>query len=212
VGKIGVSPAAPGQAVLARGINPLTDGQRDKVVLVLDKSGSMDAFFLHNRDDTRLAAAKRAAETIVRASSRGMTDIGLVTFSDTVEDRAKPSGAYTGIVGRLGGIRADGGTMFAPALQAAADLGANRIILLSDGQPHDTNEALRTAETLGILGVRIDCVGIGDANMGILQKLAEMTNGVYKYCDTAEDLVKTFRTLETRSRFLIESQGGAQLK
>lgn len=192
----------------------LATGGKEEILLALDRSGSMDITFLDHKK-RRIDGAKDAVDRIVRASHRGMSAFGLAAFSHEIEYLEKIGSNFTGVISRVQMLEPDGGTRYAPIFDLALntlDKPPHRIILLSDGEPEDGPKAIDYAETCGILGVRIDCVGIGESNPALLKEIAKRSQGVYAYADDLAALVKTFAALETRARFQLEFKPGGVIK
>lgn len=183
-------------------------GGKERVLLVIDNSGSMGSYFIDNKNDTRLEAAVRSIETIVRNSSRAASELGLICFSNAAKVLSPISSSFTGVIVQAKNIRTDGGTHYLAALTEALKHSPNRLIFLSDGQPTDSHEEeiLHYCETFANLGIKIDAVGIGEAG-DLLRKMAKMTGGVYAYADTVSDLINTFQQLESRARLRLTHQG-----
>lgn len=178
----------------------LRPGEKERVLLVIDVSGSMGSWFIDNQNDTRLEAAVRSIETIVRQSSRATSELGLMSFDSEAKVLQTISSSFTGIVVQSKNLRPGSSTSYVQALGMAANQNPHRLIFLSDGQPNEREEeVLRVTQTLADLGIKIDCVGIGEAG-DLLKKMATLTGGVYAYADTVSDLVNTFGQLESRAR------------
>lgn len=183
-------------------------GGKERVAIVIDVSGSMGAGFVGNeRHGSRLDAAKRSIETIVAHSSRAVSELGLISFSDDAELHHPISGSFSSVIAHAHRMRTRGGTGYIPALGAALAENPNRVIFLSDGQPTDASEEqiLHYCETFKNLGIKIDCVGIGSAG-DLLKRMAEMTGGVFAFADTVSELVNTFQQLESRARLRLAHQ------
>ncbi len=169
---------------------PPTVEARD-VVLLLDRSGSMDGW--------KMVAARRAAARIVD-SLTSEDRFAVLAFDHEVE---RPGGSAGGglvaasdrnryqAVEWLGRLEARGGTELAAALWGAHSLLARAaerdedrvrsLILVTDGQVGDEDQLVRLATDAG---VRMFAVGIDQAvNAGLLRRLAAVTGG---RCDLVE--------------------------
>ncbi len=87
----------------------------------------------------------------------------------------------------LSRIRAGGGTEMAKGLNAAADMFGNApgdVILVTDGQVFGSEDVIREVHDRG---VRVHCLGIGDASQDrFLSLLARRTGGVSRFLTTRE--------------------------
>ncbi|OBA78849.1 hypothetical protein A9W99_22375 [Mycobacterium sp. 1164966.3] len=159
----------------------ITGAPRD-VVVVLDRSGSMDGW--------KMVAARRAAGRIVDmldASDR----FCVVAFDNVVET---PSGLPAGLLSAsdrnrfaaaswLGSLAARAGTEMAEPLReavnllAASDAGRQpSVVLVTDGQVAGEDHLLRSLAPL-IGRTRVHCVGVDRAvNAGFLERLAALGN------------------------------------
>ncbi len=76
-----------------------------------------------------------------------------------------------------------GSTALAPALRTAFMMNARRIVLLSDGLGNvggNSDAVLRDAREAMRGGVRIDTIGLGYQDMGLLSSLASESGGLYQ--------------------------------
>ena len=113
--------------------------KRTDIVLILDKSGSMQG--------TRLAKAKAAAIQFINEllTEDSQTRIAAVTFSDNYQTLAggfKDSNSKQSLINAINGISASGGTNIQGGIRTANNLLATQstaeekiIVLLSDGEP-----------------------------------------------------------------------------
>ncbi|MDP9075321.1 MAG: VIT and VWA domain-containing protein [Actinomycetota bacterium] len=173
------------------------------VVLVLDRSGSMDGW--------KMVAARRAAARIVD-SLTSADRFALLAFDHQVErpDQLPGHGLVVAsdrnryrAVEWLGRLEARGGTEMTEALTAAqavmagpADPGRSRCwILVTDGQVGNEDQLVRLAAEAG---VRMYTVGIDRAvNAGLLRRLAAATGG---RCDLVESEDRLDRVLADLQR------------
>jgi Ca-activated chloride channel family protein len=153
-----------------------------KIAMVIDRSGSMSG--------SPMLQAKRAVEACL--GSLSVDDrFGLVAFDNLVEVfRDSLANASTGnrAAARtfLDGVQARGGTELARGFAAGAGLvaGGGDVLVITDGQVMGTEEILAQARALG---VRIHCLGIGDASQDrFLALLASATGGVSRFVTPQE--------------------------
>jgi Ca-activated chloride channel family protein len=150
------------------------------VSLVLDRSGSMDG--------EKIANLKEAVGYVV--DHLNDNDLVSVTiFDDQVETLvpSQPARHHDEIKAKLASLIARGGTQISDGLKAGlaevrkghAKDRVNRILLLTDGQTWDDEEAcLALAEEAGAQGIAITSIGIGDEwNEKLLLQLAGQSRG-----------------------------------
>ena len=153
------------------------------VVIVLDRSGSMDG--------APIEQARKAIAACLGALGAG-DRFGLIAFDDQVE-AFQPGLAKADMGERrrahafLDGIDARGGTELGRALEHAAKMlgeGGGDALVLTDGQVSGTEEILDLAHRIGM---RIHCLGIGSASQDrFLALLARETGGVSRFVTARE--------------------------
>ncbi|HEX4723705.1 MAG TPA: VIT domain-containing protein, partial [Pseudonocardiaceae bacterium] len=172
------------------------------VVLVLDRSGSMDGW--------KMVAARRAAARIVDTFTA--SDLfAVLAFDTSIETPpALPAGLVAGTdrnrfraIEHLAGLNARGGTeMLTPLAHAAgllADDSRERVIVLvTDGQVGNEDQILR-ALTPQIGGIRIHTVGVDMAvNEAFLRRLADLTGGRCELVESEDRLDEAMRQIHER--------------
>jgi Ca-activated chloride channel family protein len=154
-----------------------------RVVLVLDRSGSMDG--------PPLNQARKALEACLSALSPD-DHFGVIAFDNQVErfeDRLVRASTEQREAARafLKQIHARGGTELAAAVGAASSLLGGEggdILVLTDGQVFGTDAILAQARGTG---VRLHCLGIGSASQDrFLALLARETGGVSRFVTPRE--------------------------
>ena len=179
--------------------------KKETVCLLVDTSGSM-AFGMPGGPGTRLDAMCRGVLSILGCSDPRRTEYCLVTFNDVAEIRAPKTSHYLAIQSLK--YIADGSTAMAQGINIALTTRADRIILLTDGESTDPeDQVLGAAGRCRSAGVKVDCIAIGEADHKLLRRIAEETGGVFRVASTAEELLKTYCLLETRS-YLLLTHGG----
>ena len=121
-------------------VNTTTEVSKANVIIVFDRSGSMD--------ETRLAAAQKAtndvAESLLKLNTsehRDLVELALITFSTTARVEIEKTTSYADFSHSVNNIRAEGGTNWEDALQTAStvtfdgDGDATYVIFVSDGNP-----------------------------------------------------------------------------
>lgn len=165
--------------------------------LVLDKSTSMQ--------NVRLQQVKEATRQIIDYLEPEDT-LSLVVFSDKAEvilhgkrnvDKAmaksitstiQPGGSTEILQGLVAGIK---------EIQANRNASTvNHIILLTDGRTYgDEEDCLKQAEWAGLNQISFSTMGIGaDWNEDLLEKMADVSNGVSTYIDSPRKIVDTFKS------------------
>jgi Ca-activated chloride channel homolog len=137
------------------------------VMLVLDRSGSMDA---NDVQPTRLDAAERAANTFVDqlpSSAR----VGVVTFSSTPDEMVAPTADHVAARRAIDAQTADGATATGDALLVALNLlhkptgqAHSAIVLLSDGAANAGQDPISVATKAAREKIAIYTVALGTEN------------------------------------------------
>jgi Mg-chelatase subunit ChlD len=180
--------------------------ERVAVVLVIDKSGSMNDRF---QGMTKLGWAKEAAIKLVNLTFDG-DYLGLITFSDfpelTQDIVIVNSTTRDIIVNKIHSITAKGSTNIGDSLKLAVDIlnkpefkGLKRaIILLTDGKHNTGTHPINVLDYVKSSGVLVYTIGLGDPNVGegidenLLQRIAGETGGRYYHAPTPDKLAEIF--------------------
>ncbi len=135
---------------------------------------------------SKMDAAKAELIRTLRAMPDG-TRFNVIFFDDHIAALAHhmmvlEPGTRAGVEAFIRGIKSGGSTAAVPALDLAYAIGAQRIILLSDGLANTGGGAdtlLAHAREQIAMGVRFDTVGIGlDQDADLMQRLAGESGGV----------------------------------
>lgn len=176
----------------------------EKVVLLLDSSGSM-GLPMPGDVKSRQQCAVEATLAILGVSDPKTTAYGFITFESDPHLIAPITSDYLRLYNAAYQPMTSGGTNMSAAISMALNQpSVQRIILLSDGEPDSAERALTVARTAKDLGVKIDTVGIGECNVGLMQEIARITGGKFQKCDTPAQLAAGFARLETRARAMLE--------
>jgi Ca-activated chloride channel homolog len=137
------------------------------VMLVLDRSGSMDA---NDVQPTRLIAAERAANTFIDQLP-STARVGVVTFSSAPDAVVAPTTDHVAARRAIGAQSANGATATGDALAVAlnalhqpANHARSAIILLSDGAANAGQNPLSVAGNAAKANIAIDTVALGTAS------------------------------------------------
>lgn len=141
------------------------------VVLVSDHSGSMAASDVL---PTRLSAAIAAADRFIKATPKSAR-VGLVTYSDAVDQAIQPTTDHELIRTGIHAQEAGGSTQTGPALQTALSMLSRQrsangrrppsaIVLLSDGKADPNADPIPVAQEAGRLRIPISTVALGTAD------------------------------------------------
>ena len=175
------------------------------IVLVIDKSGSMD---IREENVRKVEMARRAAEKAV--ALLGLNDIvGVIAFDSSpqvlvpvqrIGDETNRGILYE-LIGRL---EASGGTDVQAALGLAIDLLANvrsdrkHVILFSDGQSGNAGPYDDLLRELRSRRITLSAIAIGgDADVGVMEELATTGQGRYYFAEQAKD-IPSITVRETR--------------
>jgi Ca-activated chloride channel family protein len=168
------------------------------VVLVIDKSGSMQGQRIEQAKEAALMAVERLGDRDV---------LGVVAYSDTAvvlspAGRLRHTDEMRADIRRL---RADGRTaLYAGVSQGIRELkpfvdpyAVNRIILLSDGQANVGPSTPKELEGLGReaakANITVTTIGIGlGYNEDLMSKLALASDGNHAFVEQPDDLVDIF--------------------
>lgn len=176
------------------------------MVLVIDKSGSMGGQKIELAKD----AAKGAVELL------GPKDkIGVIAFEGEtfwVSD-VQPASNKSSVIDKISAIEAGGGTVMAPAMEAAYEALQNttaklkHVIILTDGisAPGDFEGITQNMATAKIT---VTTVGVGeDADKKLLEDIARIGNGRYYYTDDPASVPQIFaKETVTASKSAINEQ------
>ncbi|MBA2759694.1 MAG: VWA domain-containing protein [Chloroflexia bacterium] len=181
----------------------VTDGRdrpRVAVLLIIDRSGSMS----YGESTSGQSKIELARQGVVTAASALVTgdQVGVIAFNDepawalemmtlTGEDPASL------IKGSISELHPDGGTELFPALQVAidglrnVDADVRHIVVLSDGRSRgaERDSYFRLLDDAGADGITVSTLALGtDADVGLLEDLAEEGNGRYHFVSDATQI------------------------
>lgn len=175
----------------------------EHVNLLVDISGSMSTSF---GSTTRITAAKRAVDQIVRSSSKKRTNFSLILFDHQASLEMPQTDKFIKLL--MLEFNSQGGTDLLEGLKLAYEQEPNRIIILTDGHTCYPSECLNFVERNLSRGIKIDTVAIGEANDNLLQKLASMTGGTFYRAESPELLEQHYNKLETQNYLRLEHHRG----
>jgi molecular chaperone DnaK len=145
-----------------------------RIYLLIDISASMAG--------TPLVEAQMAARAFLDKCDFTTTEVGLISFSDEVTLQAEATDNIRKVQAALGRLEPDGTTNLSDALDLARQklnrLDRTRyIVLLTDGYPDAAEDAVEQAARARGEGVEIVAIGMGDADLGYLRRLASTEEG-----------------------------------
>jgi Ca-activated chloride channel family protein len=158
------------------------------VALVIDRSGSMSG--------ENIIQAKRAARQLIDQLTPGDrlsiidygSDVQVFRGAFATDENKRRMHSYVARIQDTGGTNIGDGLNAGRAQVAAAssDFSANRIMLLSDGQPTvgvtSRGGLVRIAQSIKHQGITVTSLGIGyDFNEDLMQQLASVGGGSYGY-------------------------------
>jgi Mg-chelatase subunit ChlD len=186
--------------------------RRIAVVLVLDKSGSMDDEFQNRK---KLDWAKEAAINLVNLTFDG-DYLGLITFSTYPELTQSivivNSTTRSTIIDKIQSITAEGWTNIGDSLKLAVDIlgdqglkGLKRaIIFLTDGRHNTGTDPISILGYVKNSGIPVYTIGLGEPNVGdginetLLQIIASETGGKYYHAPAPDKLKEIFDNIRGR--------------
>lgn len=184
--------------------NELVITSQERVVLLIDNSGSMAGPFSTGQLKSSQHAAYEATLAILQCSAPNITAYGIVAFNTLPLVVQQITTNYL-LLYKNASLRSDGGTAMNLGISCALQQNPSRIILLSDGAPtcnmEDICSIIQTAITLS---TKIDTISIGGASDTIMQEIARRTAGKWQRPISPAELVQSFQKLETRNRLLLE--------
>lgn len=155
------------------------------LVLVLDKSGSMNHHVAGARATQQQIANEAAAMAIESLRSDSM--VGVVTFDFNAHKYIKlqRNSDPAKLAERVRGIRAEGGTDLEPALLEALSMlrdveaEKKRVVCLSDGQSR-TTDLDGLVQDMNKAGIKLTTIAVGDdADVELLSHLAKVGDGTF---------------------------------
>ncbi len=172
------------------------------MILIIDRSFSMDEYRSQSRDEpSKFAMAKEAARLAVDALRPGDT-LGVLTF-DTEHMWAVPVQTIEGDSDKarakqlIEDIPLGGGTSIFPALDAAASAirsaqaPTKHLILVTDGQEFGAPDYGPLLGQLRSANTTLSTIGIGnDADKDLLTRLAKEGQGRYYFTEQAQNIPK----------------------
>lgn len=190
------------------------------VMLVLDRSGSMDA---NDVQPTRLVAAEKAANTFINqlpSSAR----VGVVTFSSAPDAIVSPTTDHVAARRAIDTQTANGATATGDALsvalnllhQAKANHGRSAIVLLSDGAANAGQDPISVAQRAKSANISIFTVALGTQSGSLpnpdpfgppvavppdpqlMQQIAHTSNGRSFTAQDADGLLSIYKGLGTQ--------------
>ena len=177
-----------------------TAGRPLNVVLMLDKSGSME------RADR--VAIVRELLRVLAAQLHPEDRLSVVVFARTAQLWADSVAGdkVAALADSLSGITPEGGTNLEEAMKLAYETllrhymidGENRVVVLTDGAANlgnvDPDALKKRAETNRAQGIALDCFGVGweDLNDNLLEVLARAGGGRYGFINTPEEAATEF--------------------
>lgn len=188
---------------------------QEALFLVIDHSASMaygDAC-----GESRISAVRRAASELLDAASPEISRVGVVKFCHEAKIVCVLANQYSLVREALDAIRPSGSTCVCDALSIASsvletqEVRIKRMIVLSDGEAQDADQAISWARSMKDTGrlPLIDTVYFNSSDQGkdLMVMLAEISGGKFCYAANAKQLITTFKQLEVKTRGLLTSGG-----
>ncbi|MFL5732680.1 MAG: VWA domain-containing protein [Chloroflexia bacterium] len=178
------------------------------LILIMDRSQSMDEWMGMGRTDTKFSMAKEAARLAVDALRKDDT-VGVLTF-DTETMWAVPVQKIQGdfdketIKGLISDIPLGGGTHIYPAVRDGTDAIRNvkasskHLVLLTDGKDFHGEDYGPLISELRADGTSLSTIGVGeDADRDLLTRLAKQGQGRYYFTERIDNIPRiVFKELD----------------
>lgn len=142
-------------------------------ILLIDCSESMAG--------NKIEQAKSGANDFTAEALRTGYSVGLIRFSDHATFLCRPTREIDQLRPKIEGLRDDGGTNMAEAVQVGADhlssiSGMRTLVVVTDGIPDNPPSVLDIAARAKASGVEIIAIGTDDADKDFLDKLASRSD------------------------------------
>lgn len=158
---------------LSKNIKKVEDDRVGEVILIVDDSGSM-------KWNNKIQQAKDGVTDFAKDAIEKKFAIGLIKFGSNatslVDSKLKLNGGFESAISQLNAQ--SGNTYLFPALTMAASKMKSYhrhkkvILIATDGEVHDAEQALNFANMLKASGIEIMTIGTQDANADFLSKLS----------------------------------------
>ena len=151
-----------------------TPSDPTRIYLLIDVSASMAG--------TPLVEAQLAARAFLDKCDFTNTEVGLISFSDEVTLQAEATDNVRRVQAALARLEPDGTTNLSDAIELARQK-LNRLdrtrymVILTDGYPDAAESAAEQAARARGEGVEIVAIGMGDADLDYLRRLASTEEG-----------------------------------
>lgn len=178
------------------------------LILVFDRSSSMDEWMGLSNEDTKFSMAKEAARLAVDALRDGDT-FGLLSFDTENTWTISPTVIRSNtdrqaLKDQIANIPLGGGTSIFPAVQGAADAiskinaQSKHIVLLTDGQDYHVGDWDGLIKKMRDGNVTLSTIGVGaDADKETLIDLAKKGQGRYYFTERISNIPRiVFRELD----------------
>jgi Ca-activated chloride channel family protein len=187
---------------------PRPEQGQTALILVMDRSASMDEYRGQSGIIAKFAMAKEAARLAVDTMRPGDT-MGILSF-DTETLWTVPPRVISGdndkeeIKGLISNIELGGGTDIYPAVEKAAqaiksvNASSKHLVLLTDGREYHSPDYATLLAQIRADNVTLSCIAIGtDADRDLLTRLAKLGEGRYYFTERPENIPKiVFKELD----------------
>lgn len=178
------------------------------LILVFDRSSSMDEYMGLSTEDTKFSMAKEAARLAVDALRDGDT-FGLLSFDTENTWTINPTVIHAdtdrqALKDKITKIQLGGGTSIFPAVRDGAEAifkvkaQSKHIVLLTDGQDYHIGDWDALVKQLRVDKVTLSTIGVGaDADKDLLIEIAKKAQGRYYFTERITNIPKVvFRDLD----------------
>jgi hypothetical protein len=162
---------------------------------------------------TKIDLMKQAVNKYLDDCSPISNYVGLASFPESCYE--SPTGLHSKIRDLIKDLTPTGGTPMGAAMGYVLDNEAlTHGVIISDGCADTPDECIEIAKEYKAKAIKLDCVHIGDDTGGeeTLQKIAELTGGIYVKFSDMDSFRKNFQYLAPAKRGLLTAKGVAGAK
>ncbi|WP_287022636.1 alpha/beta fold hydrolase [Cohnella sp.] len=174
------------------------------VLLALDYSGSMNGL-------PKLLSMASAEDFMIRLQGKTKAKVGVLGFTDQMKVLSGLTDQYE-LAGKTVYVELDGGTALYDAVvtgsrMLSGERGKKSMLLLTDGMDEDSEASLEEAiDAAKQANVALYIIGMGDANLDVLQTMANATGGKLMYTYAPDELADLYNTVTEQRDYIYTLQ------